>query len=130
MLTVRDIMTREVLTVSPETTLREAMTLLAARHVSGAPVVSGEKLVGMLTATDLLAYPEQAALEEHKVGEVMYRTPLVTLPADAAVDAAADLMKNLEIHRVLVTEHDRLVGIVSALDVAKAVAEHRLTAGA
>jgi len=130
MLKVRDIMTRNVLTLSPAATLREAMALLASHHVSGAPVVSGGKLVGVVTTTDLLASLERNAPGEHDVSEVMYRAPLVTLPADAAVDAAADLMKNLDIHRVLVTENDRLVGVVSALDVARAVAEHRLTARA
>jgi predicted transcriptional regulator len=61
------------------------------------------------------------------VSEVMTRPPLATLPPDAGVEAAADLMKQRRIHRVLVTKDDALVGIVSALDVAEAVAEQLLT---
>src|SRR4051812_29748529 len=55
MLQLRDIMTTDVVTVTPETTIREAMELLAARHVSGAPVVNERELVGVVTATDLIA---------------------------------------------------------------------------
>ena len=53
--------------------------------------------------------------------------PLSTLPPDADAHTAADMMSRQRIHRVLVTEGDKLVGIVSALDVAQAVADHRLT---
>lgn len=56
MLQIRDVMTRDVLTVTPETTLRDAAELFARRHVSGAPVVVGEKVVGVVSATDLLDF--------------------------------------------------------------------------
>jgi CBS domain-containing protein len=187
MLRLRDIMSTDLVTVTPETTLREALELLGARHLSGAPVVSNGNLVGVVTATDLMTFvaalpgtpteratsslqdewegpsveqeaeeevepasaffselwddagaettermatvqgPEWNVLEEHDVSEVMTRPPLATLPPDAGVEAAADLMKQRRIHRVLVTKDDALVGIVSALDVAEAVAEQLLT---
>jgi CBS domain-containing protein len=188
MLRLRDIMTTDVISVSPDTTLREAMELLTQRHVSGAPVVSGERVVGVVTATDLMAFastlsgvpteraaddalgvwgdtslvddstgreqdpsstffsqlwddvdadvttrianaegPEWNALEEHDVSEVMSTTPLAVLSPDADVSAAAAVMSERGIHRVLVTEGDRLVGIVSTLDITRAAAEHRLT---
>lgn len=56
MLQIRDVMTREVLRVTPETTLREAAELFVSRHVSGAPVVEGRKVVGVLSATDVLDF--------------------------------------------------------------------------
>ena len=56
MLRVRDIMTRDVQVVSPQTTLREAMELLSRSHVSGAPVVSGKNVVGVVTTADLLSF--------------------------------------------------------------------------
>jgi len=183
MLRLRDIMTTDVLTVDPETSLREAMELLGRHHVSGAPVVAGGALVGVITATDLMAFasslsgvptvrdtadasdfgelvpesrdediegstfftdlwddagadvvereasistPEWNALEEHEVSEAMTRVPLRTLPPEADARLAAALMSNERIHRVLVIDGRRLVGIVSSLDIAKAVAEHKL----
>src|SRR5215213_376642 len=56
MLRLRDIMTRQVMTLEPQMTLREAMENLSARNVSGAPVVSGQKVVGVISASDLLSF--------------------------------------------------------------------------
>ena len=55
MLKLRDIMTRDVVSAAPDLTIREAMELLSERHVSGAPVVDGGKVVGVFSASDLLA---------------------------------------------------------------------------
>jgi len=54
MLKLRDIMTRQVVTVEPDTSVRDAMELFASRHIGGAPVVEGERVVGVVTMTDLL----------------------------------------------------------------------------
>ena len=56
MLRLRDIMTTDVLTVGPETTLREAVDLLATHHVSGFPVVDASGVVGVVSSSDLLAF--------------------------------------------------------------------------
>jgi CBS domain-containing protein len=56
MLRVRDIMTTDVKTLSPQSTLREAMELFAHEHVSGAPVITGGAVVGVVTSTDLLSF--------------------------------------------------------------------------
>ena len=185
MLRVRDIMSTDVVTVGPQTTIREAMELLTQRHMSGAPVVSGDVLVGVVTASDLMAFaaanpgvpterevhdewiewgqpsiaddveqeseasgayfsdlwedagadvserlvevasPEWNSLEEHDVSEVMTRAPLTTIEPDESAESAAELMRQNAIHRVLVTEGERIVGVVSSLDIARAAAEHR-----
>lgn len=187
MVRLHEIMTTELVTVTPETSIRDAMDVLGHRHVSGAPVVSGGRLLGVVTATDLLTFvaslsgvptereqgesewggwidaspadsdtgaepasaffadlwddagadvatrtastagPEWNTLEEHDVSEAMTRLPLITLPPDADIRTAADLMHSRRIHRVLVTDGGRLVGIVSALDIARAAAERKLT---
>lgn len=56
MIRLRDIMTREVLTVSPDLPIRDLMELLVTRHVSGMPVVSGGEVVGVVSTTDLMAF--------------------------------------------------------------------------
>lgn len=55
MLRVRDIMTADVITVDGETTLREAADLLLGRHIGGAPVLEGGRVIGVVSASDLLA---------------------------------------------------------------------------
>src|ERR1051326_2482406 len=56
-----EVMTRDVITVTPETTLREAVELFTAKHISGAPVVSGREVVGVVSASDILEFAAFAA---------------------------------------------------------------------
>ena len=56
MLTLRDIMTTEIETVHPGDSLRDAADLFSAEHITGAPVLQGEKVVGVLSVTDLLEF--------------------------------------------------------------------------
>lgn len=53
---VSELMTREVVTLSPETTIREAMEILYTKHLSGAPVVVGARVEGVVSLTDLLEF--------------------------------------------------------------------------
>ncbi len=53
---VRDVMTTEVVTVSPDQSLRDVIGLLDHRHIGGAPVVSGRQVLGVITASDVLAW--------------------------------------------------------------------------
>ena len=60
MLTVRDLMTQELHTVTPTTTLREAAEAMSEEHVSGLPVVEDGEAVGVITATDILSFAADA----------------------------------------------------------------------
>jgi CBS domain-containing protein len=64
MLRLRDIMTTDVITVSPELSVRDAMHLLLTRHVTGAPVVAQNRVVGVVSTTDLLAFAADSLVPE------------------------------------------------------------------
>lgn len=141
MTTARMIMTREVIGVAPEHLVSEAIEHLESKGVSGAPVVAaGGKLVGVVSLKDLLHAAgtpgrgaarlrdfyareagQDAALHELegavdlKVEVIMNPEP-ITVDEDAPLETVAACMLRHGIHRVLVTDADRLVGIVSALD--------------
>lgn len=53
-LKVRDIMTKRVMTVSPDTTVKDAAALLAENDISGVPVLDGAKLIGIFSESDIL----------------------------------------------------------------------------
>ena len=181
MLRVRDIMTTDVLTVSPTTTLREAADLLSRRHIGGVPVLEHGALLGVVSAGDILAFAAAAAeraenadrasdedawddrperdgqddppgryftehladaeldvvdqitepvmgteaLDRHTVDEVMTRR-IVSLPPTADVFTAAARLETADVHRALVVDRDRLVGIVTTTDIMRAVSAHRL----
>jgi CBS domain-containing protein len=69
--------------------------------------------------------PEWNALEDHTVADVMNRS-MTALASDTPVEHAAETMRRAGIHRVLVVDDGRLVGIVSTKDVSDAVADGRL----
>lgn len=142
MLRIKDIMTRDVVSATPDMTIRDAMELLSERHVSGAPVIDGGKVVGVFSASDLLTFladlndltpsltfrqrkGRTKPLEDVTIDELMTRK-LQSLPPDCSVDEAAAFMGKKQIHRVLVMTGDALLGIVTTSDVAKAVAQHRI----
>jgi CBS domain-containing protein len=138
MLRLSDIMTTDVITVTAQTTLRDATELFARHHISGAPVLDGRKVVGVVSAADVLGFAADApaasieridqtwdVLDDHTVDEVMTRE-LFALSSSDDVFTAADLMRRRSIHRVIVIDDEQLVGIVSALDIARAVADHKL----
>ena len=125
MLRLRDIMTTDIVTVPPELTIRDAVLVLSKRHMGGAPVVSGRKVVGVVSLVDLAEFAEMApmdrnALEEHTVSEVMNHT-ICSLPPDTFVDNAADFMRAADVHRVLVMDGESLLGLVTTRDIADAV---------
>ena len=141
MLKVKDLMTPDVLTVQPNTTVREAAELLSTEHVGGTPVVRLGKLVGMVSARDLLdfiaALPadpsevsggmEHGILDDHTVEEAMTRSPLTTIEPEAPANKAAEIMKAEGIHRLPVVDGGKLVGIISTLDIVKALADKKLS---
>jgi CBS domain-containing protein len=142
MLKLKDIMTRDVVSAGPDMTIRDAMELLSERHISGAPVIDGGKVVGIFSSSDLLALladlndttpsltfrrrkSRTTPLEDVTVDEVMTRK-VQSLPPDCSIEEAAQVMMKKQIHRILVMEGDTVLGIVSTSDVAKAVAEHKI----
>lgn len=135
-----DIMTRRVLTLSPEHSVRHAARLMLDNRISGLPVCNDEgDLVGILSEGDLLRRSElgsealketgsrpQQGLETYikahswRVGDVMTKDP-VTVEADASMDQIAALMATHAIKRVPVVQRGRLLGVVSRRDILQVV---------
>lgn len=119
---VRDVMATDLLLVTVGTPLPEAAAMLAEWRISGAPVVSRSgKPIGIVSRGDILDPRHQGVA--HAVEDVMTRVLYAVRPGDTLVSAAR-LMTAEHIHRVLVADEDgRLVGLVSAMDVVRVVAE-------
>ena len=113
----RDIMRKQVLTVRPETTLRELTRLLIERGVSGAPVVGPQgDLIGVVSQTDLLRQRD----EDSPVASVM--TPwTVSFEEETEISELARQMLAKKIHRVVVTREGRLCGIITTMDLVRAL---------
>ncbi|HXL32561.1 MAG TPA: CBS domain-containing protein [Bradyrhizobium sp.] len=139
------IMTRPVITVTPQTTMVEAANTMLQRHVSGLPVTDAAgKLVGIVSEGDFIRRseigtqrrrgrflkfilgPGQAATDfvhEHgrKVAEIMTPQPL-TITEDTAPEEIVELMEKNNVKRLPVMRGDKIVGIVSRANLLQAVA--------
>jgi CBS domain-containing protein len=125
---VEGVMTREVITVPPGASLKDAARLLVEHHISGLPVVDDQDhVLGILSEADVLrkeaggVLPEfnRSKLEAHVVGEAM-TAPVLTIDADRPVSHAAKLMVENGVNRLPVVLDGRLVGIVTRADLVRA----------
>jgi CBS domain-containing protein len=148
----KDIMTQRVISVSPDTTVVEAVQLMLQNRISGLPVVGADgALVGMVTEGDFLRRaetgterrrprwlelvlgPGRAAFDfthSHgsKIEEVMANDP-VTITEDTALDEIVSLMERHRVKRVPVLREGHVVGIVSRANLMRAIIPIARTAG-
>src|SRR5713226_7379182 len=105
-----DIMTRDVCTIPPEASVKDAASLLSQKRISGAPVIDDKgKMIGILTEADIISKVDREGL---KVREIMSRN-ITAVTEETPVDEIALIMSERKIKRVPVMRNDKLVGIVS-----------------
>jgi CBS domain-containing protein len=142
---VRDLMTRDVVTGRPDMPLREAVSLLRRNHLRSLPVTdSDEGLVGVLSETDVFLKPKGIAFSLEtapsllgqvidreqidqverarsvRVDEVM-STCVTTVDPDTRLEDLAMLMHERQLTCLPVLDGERLVGVVSRIDVLEVI---------
>ena len=124
---VQDVMQIKLYTVTPNTTLPEALRLTTQRGIRHLPVLDGDRLVGILSdrdlkramaspATSLEAHELNYLLDRLRVEEIMTRT-VITVSRLAPLEEAACLMVQEKIGALPVTDEGRLIGLVTETDV-------------
>jgi CBS domain-containing protein len=148
MLYARDIMTTEVLTVSPETSIADLSKTLENRKIGGLPVVDkGGHLVGVITQSDLVERARDLELPPainildfhfyleipshllHRVEKMLGTTVAdcmtanpVTVSPDTPLAKVAALMAKQKVHTLPVLEGEKLVGVIGKMDLIRALA--------
>jgi len=145
----KEIMTKNVITVKPDTTVEEIAKILATNHISGVPVVDNEnRVLGIVTEHDLLlkdkikhAVPRMAlfglfivpddivrqAYDDYRkvhASEIMVKK-VISFPEDADVSEIAEVMYKRKINRVPILRRGKLAGIISRADIVRALAEKK-----
>jgi CBS domain-containing protein len=131
---VVDIMTEPVITIDQNTTIQEAIRLIADERIGALPVVDGGgTLLGVLSTTDILqsaaevteAGSRDILLERTAVADIMSRHPLTIAPTADLREAARHLLYG-GVHRLVVVEGGRPVGVLSQTDLVTALATGRV----
>lgn len=111
-------MTKNPVTITPDTSLYEAAKLMIELGISGLPVVSSNSLVGLLTKTDLIRFFADKMRGIFSVKDLMKRD-LITVKESDNVKKAAKLMMKKGVKRLIVTDSARrILGIVTETDLA------------
>jgi len=132
---IEQIMTQEVVTITPENTLYEAARIMGEKHIGSLIVMKYDTPVGVITERDLLSEVVAreidlekdwlvggVTIKEEKVEEIM-SYPLNTISLTSSIKEAAQMMIEKKIRRLAVREHGKVVGIITASDLIRSLPE-------
>jgi CBS domain-containing protein len=118
-LKVKDVMASDVVVAKPADVVGGVRDLMHAHDIHSLPVVNErDELVGMVTSTDLM--PGFSA--KIPISRIM-STSVFTVTPDADIRTAAEMMRQYRVHHVVVTDGDKVVGILSAFDLLRLIEE-------
>ncbi|NKY98761.1 CBS domain-containing protein [Nocardiopsis alborubida] len=122
--TIDQVMSSPVRTVSPDTSLREAAEIMRDADVGDVVVTRDKRIMGILTDRDIVVrcVAEGADPGRHSVSDVC-SSEVATVPPQSGIADAVHVMRTSAVRRLPVVDGDRVVGVVSMGDLARAVDE-------
>ena len=112
----KDVMTRDIITVSPSTKIKDLAMILIKNQISGAPVADKNgNILGIVSEADIVA-------KRGKDAKAIMSKKVVSVRQDTSVEEIAQLMMTHAIKRVPVTDGGKIIGIVSRADIVSAIA--------
>ena len=104
--------------LAPDNTIEDALALMSKYRISGVPVTTDGKLVGIITNRDIVFETDYTK----KIYEVMTKHNLITASEDTTMDEAKELLKKHKIEKLpLVDAHNNLRGLITIKDIEKAI---------
>ena len=116
----------EIISVSPETTVYDALKLMVGSKIGAIVVKEGEKYVGIWTERDLMrnTISESFDPKTAKIGNYMTKE-LLFVPHDTSVYKIKDIFLGKRVRRMLVVRHDQFIGLLTVGDVIRASLQER-----
>lgn len=125
---VSQIMTTELITLTPKDSLYEAEKLFKKHNIRHLPIVEGKKLVGVVSYSDLLKISYADVNEEDDIETIVYdmysipqlmaKSPL-TVDTEATIKEVTETLSQVSFHSIPVVDGEDLVGIVTTTDLLK-----------
>jgi CBS domain-containing protein len=124
-LSASDVMIKDVITISESTPLKEVAKMFGEQRITGAPVVNAHgELVGVISETDIIRKTNSiGAWSPSTAGQIMTKPAVTVLPNDS-LQRVCELMYNRRIHRVVVAEGSKIAGILTTMDILRAIATY------
>lgn len=125
---ISTIMTQDVVKLNIADNLTKAETLFKKHHIRHIPVVNGNKIIGMLSYTDLLRISFADSIDDDDIDTTVYNMfsveqvmakNLVTISPETTIKEAAEILATREFHALPVCTGNLLVGIVTTTDLIK-----------
>jgi CBS domain-containing protein len=118
-----NVMVKDVITVTDTTPLKDVARMFVEMKITGAPVVNAEgDLVGVISETDIIRKTNNiGAWSPSTAGQIMTK-PAVTVAPDETLQRVCEMMYNRRIHRVVVAEGTKIMGILTTMDILRAIA--------
>ena len=119
--TVREIMSDDIMTISPSDNMLEASKIMGEKHIGSLIVLQDEEPIGIITERDLLSrvLSQDLKPDEVSVGAIM-SAPLISISPKSTIKEAAQMM-NKKKGRLAVFENTKLIGIITASDLIKSL---------
>ncbi len=116
---IRDIMTKDVRVVRPDTAIREVVATMNKFNIGSIIVVQGDRPVGIITERDILRRMIEPCLApESLTARQVMTSPLVVIDENASIEEAAKLMARKKVKKLPVMNNGKLMGIVTYTDIA------------
>jgi CBS domain-containing protein len=121
---IKEIMTNQVITIDADMTADEALILLHELKINAAPVIdTAGKVFGVLSCKDITKlHLARENMNANHAWEICTPMVITVSPASPVRDAVDQMIKN-SVHHIIVTEGDKLKGIVSSLDILNSLDE-------
>ena len=118
-----DVMIKDVLTVSDTTPLKEVTKMFSEQHITGAPVVNAAgELVGVISESDIVRKTTSLGAWSPNLAGQIAPKPAGTVAPNETLHRVCELMYNRHIHRVVVAEGAHIAGIITTMDILRAIA--------
>lgn len=120
-----NVMVKDVITVTESMLLKDVARMFVEKKITGAPVVNSRgELAGVISETDIIRKTTSiGAWSPSTVGQIMTK-PAITVAPGETLQRVCEMMYNRHIHRVVVAEGTQIKGILTSMDILKAIATH------